>query len=163
MARAGGEPRRAPDALRVVGHVRDPSLGVALRGVPQPGRPLVRREVVAHEREHDRGLGAREHHVEGLDSQGAARALAVLGHTHGGPDPFPVPEREHCDHEPARQLDLVVERPDQRAVTIGERGAGGERSRRKSGGVVEHAVQDVRRDEPAAAGRFDGVERGEHH
>ena len=117
---------------------------------------------MAHEREHDRGLGAREHHVEGLDSEGAARALAVLDHTHGGPDPFAVPEREHRDHEPARQLDLVVERPDQRAVAIAESGAGDERSRRESGGVVEHAGQDVRRDEPAAAGRVDGVERGEH-
>jgi hypothetical protein len=131
-------------------------------GVPQRGCPLGQREVVAHERERDYGLGARDDHVDRLESQGAASTLSVVHDADGGANAVAVAEREHRDHEAAREIDLVVECPDERTVVIGQCGAGGERARRVGGGVAKRAVQDFRRDDAAPARAVERVERGQH-
>ena len=78
------------------------------------------------------------------------------------PDAISVAEGEYGDDEPAREFDLVIERPDEWTVLIAEGAPGGERVRRERGRVVEHVVQDIGRDDAVAAGRIERVERGEY-
>ena len=67
-------------------------------------------DLAPDERERDLGLLAGEDHLERLDSERAALPVRVIRDPNGFTDPIAVPQREHGDHEPARKLDLVVER-----------------------------------------------------
>ena len=70
------------------------------------GRPGARAPaaagLVAHERERDGRLPAREDDVQGLDAEPSASALSVIHGADGLADPLAVAQREHGDHEAAR-------------------------------------------------------------
>ena len=126
------------------------------------GRLLGRREIAADEREGDCGLLSGEDHVERFDPERAALPVCPIHDPNGISYAIAVAKREHGDHEPTRQVDLVVERSLQRSVSSGERLAGCESAGRMRGGVLEHIVEDVRRHDVTAAGRrIQRVERCE--
>ena len=71
-------------------------------------------------------------------------------------------EREHGDDEAAGELALVLERSPYRPVGGAERHTGGKCAGGVCGGVVEHSVEEIRRDDLAAVRSVERVERHEH-
>ena len=87
----------------------------------------------------------------------------MVDDANGLADSIAVAKREHRDHEPTCEVDLVVERtarasrPMPRATS-----RAAERGRACVGGVVEDIVEDVRRHEVDPARRLQRVERRQH-
>ena len=126
------------------------------------GRLLVRCEVAANERKGDRGLLARDEHVERLDSECAALAVCAVDDRTASRTRSPWRSASTAIDESSREVALVLQRPSQRAVGSGERRAGSERAGSVRGGVVEHLVEEVRRHDAGAVRRIQRVERCEH-
>ncbi len=76
-------------------------------------------------------------------------------------DPIAVPQRENGDHEPARKLDLIVERSLKRTVGRSDGGSRRMRARRVLRRVTEHIVEDHRQDDVGAARRVQCLEGDE--
>ena len=111
MAGARGEPGRAPDPIRIGDDLRDPLLRAAptLCGALRRTLP----DLAPDKREGDLGLFSGQDHLERLDSERAALSVRVIRDPNRFTDPIAVPQRENGDHEPARKLDLIVERSPQ--------------------------------------------------
>ena len=77
-------------------------------------------------------------------------------------DAITVAKREYGDDEPTRELDLVIERPDERTVLIGE--GASERPERGPRGrpVGDHAVEDLGATRPWTPAASRRIERGEY-
>ena len=103
--------------VRISGDVRDPLFRAPRRrlGAPPTGCPLVQCQIATKERQRNGRLGAREDDVQRLDTECAAGTLHVVDDADGLGDALPVAERECCDHEPACEVDLVVEGTHERA------------------------------------------------
>src|SRR5260221_5487129 len=116
----------------------------------QHGRLLIRRQVAANEREGDRGLLAGDDHVERLDAKGAALAVCAFRDSNGLAYAIAVTDREYCDHKSTREIAFVLQGSLQRTVGGCERDAGRESTGCVSGGVLEDAVEDIRRHDGGA-------------
>jgi hypothetical protein len=116
--------------------------------------------VAAYEGKRDDSFVTGEDHVEGLDAEGASLAVSAIDCVNCITDSIAVAKGQHRDHESAREVDLVVERSQQRRVVCVEGRARGERTTGVGRGVAEHVVEDLRRHH--AVRRIQRIERRKH-
>ena len=146
------QPGGAPDALRILRHVCDPLFSRVRGRATRASADACSsgREVAANEREGrsrpPHGRGARR--APRLRVRGAGRPR-VRRRERQSRTRSPWRSASTAIDESACELDLVVERSAQRAVGGGQRRAGSERASCVRGGVVEHAVEEVRRHDAA--------------